>query len=80
MTQSPSQEKLDEIRRNFDFFDNDHNGTIELNEFVKLLKIIEPTSTKAQAEEGFKLIDEDQNGTIEFDEFIEWWETYWWQY
>ena len=80
MTSKPSQEKLDEIRSNFDFFDDDNNGQIELSEFIKLLKIIEPTSTQQQAEEGFNLIDDDNNGIIDFKEFINWWQSYWWQY
>jgi len=80
MTTKPSQDKLDEIQSNFDFFDDDNNGKIELNEFIKLLNIIEPTSTKQQAEEGFKIIDDDNNGVIDFAEFINWWQSYWWQY
>lgn len=80
MTNRPSQEKLAEIRKNFDFFDNDTNGQIDLSEFINLLKIIEPSSTKVQAEEGFNLIDDDNNGAIDFEEFINWWQSYWWQY
>ena len=80
MTNKPSQDKLAEIRKNFDFFDKDSNGKIEINEFISLLKVIEPTSSKQQAEEGFKLIDDDHNGVIDFDEFIVWWESCWWQY
>ena len=80
MTNRPSKDKLDEISSNFNFFDVDNNGQIELNEFVSLLKVIEPTSTKTQAVDGFKLIDSDNNGVIDFEEFINWWQTYWWQY
>ncbi|MCP3675021.1 MAG: EF-hand domain-containing protein [Gammaproteobacteria bacterium] len=80
MTNKPSQDKLDEIKSNFDFFDDDSNGKIDLNEFIKLLNIIEPTATKEQAEEGFTIIDDDNNGVIDFAEFINWWQSYWWQY
>jgi len=80
MTNKPSQEQLAEIRKNFDFFDDDKNGQIEIKEFIRLLKVIEPTSTKEQAAKGFALIDDDHNGVIDFDEFIVWWESYWWQY
>ena len=80
MTNKPSQEKLTDIRENFDFFDKDNNGKIEISEFVSLLKVIEPDSSKQQAEEGFKLIDDDHNGVIDFEEFIVWWESCWWQY
>ena len=80
MSNKPSKEKLADIRKNFDFFDDDHNGSIDLKEFVRLLKVIEPSATQKQAEQGFTIIDADDNGTIDFDEFISWWESYWWQY
>lgn len=80
MSSKLKQEHLLEIKKNFDFFDEDNNGQIELKEFIKLLKVIEPSSTKEQAEEGFKFIDDDHNGFIDFDEFIAWWESCWWQY
>ncbi len=80
MTKKPGQEQLNEIRKNFDFFDNDNNGLINLDEFIDLLKVIEPTSTIEQANNGFKLIDQDENETIDIDEFIKWWQSYWWQY
>ena len=80
MSGKVSQEKLQEIKTNFDYFDKDNNGTIELDEFIKLLQTIEPTATKEQAEQGFELIDTDNNGAIEFNEFINWWQSYWWHY
>ena len=80
MTNKPGQKRLAEIQKNFDFFDDDKNGQIELKEFIRLLKVIEPTSTKEQAEKGFQLIDDDHNGVIDFEEFITWWESYWWHY
>ena len=80
MTDQPSTEILDEIRKNFEYFDRDNSGKIDVTEFTKLLKVIEPSATKAQAEKGFKYIDSDNNGSIDLDEFIEWWQTYWWQY
>ena len=80
MTNKLSQEKLLEIRKNFDFFDKDENGLIEIKEFISLLKVIEPSSTKQQAEQGFNIIDDDNNGTIDFDEFLVWWESCWWEF
>jgi calmodulin len=80
MTNKLSQEKLLEIRKNFEFFDKDNNGIIEIKEFTSLLKVIEPSSTKQQAEEGFKIIDDDNNGVIDFEEFLTWWESCWWQF
>lgn len=80
MTPKPNQEMLDEIRDNFDYFDRDNNGQIDVNEFTKLLHVIDPNATKQQAEDGFEFIDTDNNGHIDLDEFIEWWQTHWWQY
>ena len=80
MTDQPSQEKLDEIQKNFEYFDQDKNGQISINEFTKLLCVIEPSATQEQAIKGFKYIDSDNNGYIDLDEFVEWWQSYWWQY
>ena len=80
MTDQPSKEILAEIRTNFEYFDRDNNGQIDVTEFTKLLKIIEPSSTREQAEKGFKYIDTDNNGSIDLEEFISWWQTSWWQY
>ncbi len=34
MTNKPSQEKLEEIRKSFDFFDNDNNDVIDFEGFI----------------------------------------------
>lgn len=73
-------ERVESIRENFDFFDEDNNGSIDLDEFTKLLKVIAPRSTEREARVGFELIDVDSSGTIEFDEFIKWWESCWWEF
>jgi len=74
------QEQLLEIKDNFKFFDQDHNGQIDLEEFTKLLQIISPATTKEQAENGFSMVDENKDNHIDLDEFIEWWQTCWWEY
>ena len=75
-----SAEQLVEIEENFAFFDRDSNNEIDLGEFTKLLRVISPTATLKQAQEGFGLIDENKDGHIDFDEFLGWWETCWWEY
>jgi len=77
---NPSNEKISYIRENFDYFDEDKNGQIEVAEFTRLLKVIEPTSTPEQASDGFNIIDTDHNGSIDFAEFLAWWQSCWWQY
>ncbi|WP_144395224.1 EF-hand domain-containing protein [Pleionea sediminis] len=73
-------EKLDEVKKNFAFFDRDNNGEIDLEEFTELLKVLSPKSTKEQAEKGFEFIDENNDGHIDFDEFLVWWESCWWEF
>ena len=78
MSKQPNEEILNEIRDNFDYFDRDNNGQIDVKEFTKLLMVIDPNATKEQAEKGFDFIDADNNGHIDLEEFIDWWQTHWW--
>lgn len=75
-----SDQVLAEIREHFDFFDEDHNGRIDLQEFARLLRVLSCKTTDAEAAVGFQLIDEDHSGYVDFDEFIAWWRTCWWEY
>ncbi|NDV93245.1 EF-hand domain-containing protein [Alteromonas sp. 345S023] len=75
-----SDEKIDEIRKDFSFFDRDGNGQIDLTEFIELLTVISPKTKASHVEEGFKLIDENNDGFIDFEEFLEWWQECWWEY
>ena len=79
-TKKLPQQKLEEIKDNFKFFDRDDNNEIDLGEFTQLLKVISPSTTLEQAETGFSMVDENNDGHIDFDEFIEWWQTCWWEY
>ena len=75
---NPSE--IEEIKSNFDFFDKDHNGEIDLDEFTELLRVLSPKSSNIQAADGFSFIDSNNDGHIDFDEFIAWWKTCWWEY
>ncbi|MCC2604123.1 EF-hand domain-containing protein [Planctobacterium marinum] len=79
-TKEIDQEKINQIREEFDFFDNDKNGEIDFGEFFELLKVISPKAKESQAQEGFALIDENGDGSIDFDEFLAWWQDNWWEY
>lgn len=70
------QEKQ-EIREHFDYFDTDQSGEIEVEEFIKLLRVIAPESSQEEAIKGFEIIDSDNNGHVDFDEFLEWWSLNW---
>ncbi|HOP22283.1 MAG TPA: EF-hand domain-containing protein [Gammaproteobacteria bacterium] len=72
-----TQEEIAEIKDHFDFFDNNGNGLLEENEFIKLFKVLAPDASREMAIRGFHTIDEDGNGTVEFDEFLDWWQMNW---
>ncbi|MDJ0653806.1 MAG: EF-hand domain-containing protein [Xanthomonadales bacterium] len=72
-----SPEKIEKVRREFEYFDEDGSGKLELEEFRKLFKVLAPESKRAEADAGFAAIDEDDSGEIDFDEFLEWWESNW---
>lgn len=63
----------EEIKEIFDHFDGDDNGTIDCEEFMRLLNALGADSTREECEIGFESIDSDNNGTIDFNEFISWW-------
>ncbi len=75
-----SEQQIAEIKSNFDFFDRDGNGRIELAEFIELLTALAPKTKASHVEEGFKLIDTNNNGYIDFTEFLDWWQDCWWEY
>ena len=75
-----SQKEIDSIREEFDFFDRDQNGQIDIKEFIELLTILSPKTKASHVEEGFELIDGNADGYIDFQEFLSWWQECWWEY
>ena len=75
-----SEEKIEEIRSDFNFFDRDGNGQIDLPEFIELLTVLSSKTKASHVEEGFKLIDSNNDGYIDFEEFLSWWQEGWWEY
>lgn len=75
-----SEQKIAEIKRDFDFFDRNGNGKIEIAEFIELLTALAPKTKISHVEEAFKLVDTNDNGYIDFDEFLAWWQDCWWEY
>ena len=75
-----TEEQIASIRKDFDFFDRDGNGQIDLSEFIDLLTILSPKTKINHVQEGFDLIDGNGDGFIDFEEFLAWWKEGWWEY
>ena len=67
----------DEVRRHFDFFDDDNNGYIDFGEYRDMLEIMGLHVSDARASESFELIDTNADGQISFEEFFVWWDALW---
>lgn len=74
------EQKLEEIKKEFDFFDEDNNGSINFKEFRRLLTTLSPKTTVEQAAEGFSIVDTNSDGNIDLEEFVTWWKSNWWEY
>ena len=74
------EQKLEEIKKEFDFFDEDNNGLIDFKEFRRLLTTLSPPTSVDQAAEGFSIVDTNSDGHIDVDEFVTWWKSNWWEY
>lgn len=72
--------KIAEVRKEFEFFDKDKNGQIDLQEFIELLTVLSPKTKASHVKEGFSIIDENDDGFIDFEEFLAWWQEAWWEY
>lgn len=78
--QALTDSQIKEVRKEFDFFDSDNNGMIDLGEFIELLTVLSPKTKVKSVQEAFDLIDENADGHIDFDEFLTWWQQGWWEY
>ncbi|MEH6610162.1 MAG: EF-hand domain-containing protein [Halioglobus sp.] len=61
-----------ELRTNFDHFDRNKDGEIELDEFINLMIALNAESTHEEMALGFKAIDADSSEAIDFAEFSGW--------
>ncbi|HEX6997650.1 MAG TPA: EF-hand domain-containing protein [Gammaproteobacteria bacterium] len=68
-----TQDELDELRESFDYNDLDHDGMIQLDEFISMLDALEAGVSREEAVTGFREIDSNEDGLIDFDEFVAWW-------
>ena len=68
-----SEETDTELRREFDRFDDDKNGSIDEDEFGRLVVALGVKFTPEQTATAFLAIDIDGNGRVDFREFKGWW-------
>jgi Ca2+-binding EF-hand superfamily protein len=69
-----SNPEIDRIRREFDSFDTDGNGLIDLEEFLGMVAVLYPGTDSSSVQVGFTLMDENCDGLIDFFEFLGWWQ------
>eukprot|EP00746_Dinoflagellata_sp_MGD_P090380 gnl/MRDRNA2_/MRDRNA2_35692_c0_seq1.p1 gnl/MRDRNA2_/MRDRNA2_35692_c0~~gnl/MRDRNA2_/MRDRNA2_35692_c0_seq1.p1 ORF type:complete len:518 (+),score=93.49 gnl/MRDRNA2_/MRDRNA2_35692_c0_seq1:90-1643(+) len=73
--------EVEKMKMEFDKFDNDRSGTIDLEEFRKLLNILLKVPPSVQLPENrvnsfWKEIDADSSGEVDFEEFLSWYRKY----
>lgn len=59
----------------FDLFakiDEDKSGSVDRNEFLGFLKLMNDSSTKQESNKIFDFLDADESDSVEFIEFLEW--------
>ena len=72
-------EEIARIRKEFDAFDKDSNGLIDLQEFIAMIAILYPGTNSNYLEGGFALMDQNCDGQIDFQEFLGWWQEEDWE-
>ena len=72
-----NQATVDELRKHFDFFDDNKDGLIDFDEYTDLLKIMGADIEPQSRSRAFAGIDTNGDRFISFDEFTAWWRTGW---
>ena len=63
--------ELSKLRRQFDSFDLDRNGSIDAEELDAVISSLRQQATEEEIKTMINEVDIDQNGTIEFPEFLD---------
>lgn len=74
---APAQlrERMAELREDFEYFDQDRDGLLQIDEFVRFLDGVGAEMSDDESRAGFAAIDADRDGVIEFWEFLDWWQS-----
>lgn len=75
LAQTYEKMKQGEVKKAFDMFDKDSNGSIDQFEFYELSRLLGQSLTSEDAKNAFKDLDLDNNGSVDFDEFSRWYFT-----
>ncbi len=62
----------EELKENFDYFDNNSDGKLDQEEFSGLMQALGALDPGEDPGFGFRQIDSDRSGTVDFDEFVRW--------
>jgi len=73
MRHTMDDDRREELRETFDSFDRNGDGTIGIEEFGRLLKLLGAGMKPAELRIGFWELDRDGSGAIGFEEFYAWW-------
>jgi Ca2+-binding EF-hand superfamily protein len=68
-----SAEKREELREDFEYLDEDQDGLMQFDEFVRFMDGLGADMTGEECRIGFHEIDSNRDGRIEFGEFLSWW-------
>jgi Ca2+-binding EF-hand superfamily protein len=68
-----SPEKREELREDFEYLDDDGDGLMQFDEFVRFMDGLGAEMTSEECRIGFHEIDTNRDGRIEFGEFLSWW-------
>ncbi|CAD7925551.1 unnamed protein product [Amoebophrya sp. A120] len=63
------------LKQEFDMYDEDSSGFIDLDELRELLQKLGEDLSEEELHQAFKELDQDCSGEIEFFEFVEWFTT-----
>ncbi|MBX3703525.1 MAG: EF-hand domain-containing protein [Steroidobacteraceae bacterium] len=70
---APLAEREAELREDFAYFDDDGDGLLQVDEFIRFLDGLGAGMSNEECRIGFAEIDTDRDGVIQFEEFLNWW-------
>ncbi|HEU0225912.1 MAG TPA: EF-hand domain-containing protein [Steroidobacteraceae bacterium] len=72
---APEPEREAELREDFAYVDEDGDGLLQVDEFIRFMDELGAEMSDEECRIGFAEIDSDRDGAIQFREFLDWWTT-----